>query len=131
MTLETELAANLPPTLVDRVQVQQVLLNLIVNALDSLKTVSGRPRVLRLTTKHAEPDEVEVTVQDAGAGINGPDCDRLFEPFYSTKSDGLGMGLAISRSIVESHGGHLTATPNPGPGATFQFGLPIDRPSPT
>jgi PAS domain S-box-containing protein len=131
VTLETELAANLPPTLVDRVQVQQVLLNLIVNALDSLKTVSGRPRVLRLTTKHAEPDEVEVTVQDTGAGINGPDCDRLFEPFYSTKSDGLGMGLAISRSIVESHGGHLTATPNPGPGATFQFGLPIDRPSPT
>ncbi len=122
--LRMELAPHLPNVPADRVQVQQVLLNLFVNAVDSLSMVTDRPRVLRIQTERIEPDLVHVLVQDTGAGIKMGELERLFEPFHTTKPHGLGMGLTISRSIVEAHGGKLWATPNDARGATFQFTLP-------
>jgi PAS domain S-box-containing protein len=125
VSLKIRLAPNLPRVPADRVQLQQVLLNLVVNAIDSLSGVANRPRVLRIITDHSEPDAVHVSVQDTGAGIKQQEIEHLFEPFFTTKSQGLGMGLAISRSIVESHGGRLWAKPNKSHGATFQFTLPV------
>jgi C4-dicarboxylate-specific signal transduction histidine kinase len=125
--LRMELSPQLPLVLVDRVQLQQVLLNLFVNALDSLSSVFDRTRILRVRTEQIEPQSVQVAVEDSGAGINVPNIEHLFEPFYTTKSHGLGLGLSISRSIVEAHGGRLWATPNDGRGATFQFSLPIQN----
>ena len=124
VSLKTELARELPLVPADFVQVQQVLLNLIVNAIDSLGMVTDRPRMLRISTNPADPDTVQVAVQDSGVGFDPQESDHFFEPFYTTKSGGLGMGLAISRSIVEVHGGRLWATPNQEHGATFQFTLP-------
>ncbi|HTV38995.1 MAG TPA: ATP-binding protein [Candidatus Sulfotelmatobacter sp.] len=125
VSVNTELAPALPLVPADFVQVQQVLLNLIVNAIDSVSAAADHPRMLSIATNRTEPDGVQVAVQDTGTGINPQESERLFEPFYTTKSGGLGMGLAISRSIVEAHGGRLWATPNQGDGATFQFTLPI------
>lgn len=125
VSLKTELAPGLPLVPADRVQMQQVLLNLVVNAVDSLSAVTGRQRILCIRTEHPESDGVCVAVQDTGMGIKPEDLGRLFEPFYTTKPNGLGMGLAVSRSIVEAHGGRLWAAPNHGHGATFQFTLPI------
>jgi PAS domain S-box-containing protein len=125
--LRMELSPQLPLVLVDRVQLQQVLLNLFVNALDSLSSVFDRTRILRVRTEQIEPQSVQVAVEDSGAGINVPNIEHLFEPFYTTKSHGLGLGLSISRSIVEAHGGRLWATPNDGHGATFQFSLPVQN----
>jgi len=124
VSLRTELSPRLPRVPADRVQLQQVLLNLFVNAVDSLSTVSDRPRMLRIQTERTEPHSVQVVVQDTGAGIKPDEVERLFEPFHTTKPHGLGMGLAISRSIVEAHGGRLWVTPNDGRGATFHFTLP-------
>ncbi len=126
VSVESELALPLPRILADRVQIQQVLLNLIVNAVDSMAAVSG-PRVLRITTQQVKPDEVNVAVHDTGAGIEPRDRERMFDPFYSTKPEGVGMGLAISRSIIEAHGGHISATSNEGRGATIQFSLPVEQ----
>jgi PAS domain S-box-containing protein len=123
--LETELAAELPCVMADRVQLQQVILNLAMNALDSLAAVANRPRVLRIRTDRSEPDTVRVAVEDNGGGITPQDSERVFEAFYTTKPQGLGMGLAISRSIVEAHGGRLWATPHNVAGVTFQFTLPL------
>ncbi|HTV63159.1 MAG TPA: ATP-binding protein, partial [Verrucomicrobiae bacterium] len=125
VSLKIELAPDLPRVPADRVQLQQVLLNLVVNAVDSLSSVANRRRVLRISTGHPQPDAVHVSVRDTGAGINPQENGRLFEPFYTTKPNGLGMGLAISRSIVEAHGGRLWAEANKGRGATFQFTLPV------
>lgn len=122
--LEIELAAGLPCVMADRVQLQQVVLNLAMNALDSLSAVADRPRVLRIRTDRSEPDTVRVAVEDNGGGIMALETERVFEAFYTTKPQGLGMGLAISRSIVEAHGGRLWATPHDGAGVTFQFTLP-------
>ncbi|MDB6039679.1 MAG: sensor histidine kinase protein [Verrucomicrobiales bacterium] len=124
VSLRTELSPKLPLVPADRVQLQQVLLNLFVNAVDSLSGVPDRPRMLRIHTELTESHSVQVVVQDTGAGIKRDVVERLFEPFYTTKPHGLGMGLAISRSIVEAHGGRLWATPNDGRGATFQLILP-------
>jgi PAS domain S-box-containing protein len=123
--LKVELAAELPCVTADRVQLQQVILNLAMNALDSLSAVADCPRVLRLRTDRPEPNTVRVAVADTGCGIAPQEIERIFEPFYTTKPQGLGMGLAISRSIVEAHGGRLWATQHDGPGVTFQFTLPI------
>ncbi len=125
--LETELTARFPSVVADRVQLQQVLLNLILNALDSLSTVSERQRVLRIRTDRLPPDALRVAVEDTGGGIAPEDSERVFEPFYTTKPQGLGMGLAISRSIVEAHGGRLWTTPHDGSGVTFQFTLPVQN----
>ena len=123
VALRTELAADLPFVLGDRVQLQQVLLNLIVNGMDAMSSVADGPRELLVYSRLHEANEVLVGVQDFGIGIAPENLKKIFDPFYTTKSQGMGMGLAICRSIVENHGGKLWASPNDGPGATFQFTL--------
>ena len=122
--LRTELASDLPVVKGDRVQLQQVVLNLLRNASDAISAVNDRPRHMVITTEREEGDRVRLTVQDAGVGLDPQAMDRLFEAFYTTKNDGMGMGLSISRSIIERHHGRLWAAPNDGPGATFSFSIP-------
>jgi predicted ATPase/signal transduction histidine kinase len=124
--LQMELMEQLPCVLADRVQLQQVLLNLMVNAIDAMKTISDRPRILRVGTKRHDGNTVLVSVQDSGIGIEPNAMEQLFDTFYTTKRDGMGMGLSISQSIIESHGGRLWANCNDGPGATFYFTLPVE-----
>jgi C4-dicarboxylate-specific signal transduction histidine kinase len=123
VSLRTELAATLPPVAGDRVQLQQVVVNLILNGIEAMSTLEDRARELVITTERGKGDEVRVAVHDVGLGLNPQHAERMFEAFYTTKPDGLGVGLSISRSIVENHGGRLWAVPNDGPGATFQFTL--------
>ena len=122
--LRTELGAALPPVEGDRVQLQQVILNLVMNGLEASEGVTDRPRELVIRTQLHAPDAVLVAVQDAGVGLDPEHLPRLFEAFFTTKRGGMGMGLSISRSIIEAHRGRLWATRNAGPGATFQFVLP-------
>jgi signal transduction histidine kinase len=103
------------------VQLQQVLLNLLLNGLDAMSAVVDRPRELVISTYGEATDRVRVAVRDSGSGIDPQLAPRVFEAFYTTKRSGLGMGLSISRSIVEQHGGRLWAVANDGPGTTFQF----------
>jgi PAS domain S-box-containing protein len=127
VTLRTELPEELPPVSGDRVQLQQVLLNLVVNGMDAMNTVEEGQRVLVIGVRQearAGMPSALVRVQDAGIGFKAEEKERLFEAFYTTKPQGMGMGLAISRSIIEAHGGRLWAEANPGPGATFLFSLP-------
>jgi len=123
VALRTELAADLHPVMGDRVQLQQVVMNLILNGLEAMSTVEDRERELVIRTQSGEGDEVLVAVRDSGIGFDPVSAKRMFDAFHTTKPGGLGMGLSISRSIVESHGGRLWATSNDGPGATFQFTL--------
>jgi PAS domain S-box-containing protein len=121
VSLRTELAADLPHVFGDRVQLQQVLINLVMNGIDAMRTVADRPRELLIkSAKHA--DGVLVQVQDSGRGFDPEQADRIFQPFFTTKAEGVGMGLSISRSIVESHGGRLWAESS-AKGALFQFTL--------
>jgi PAS domain S-box-containing protein len=129
--LRPELADDLPPVTGDRVQLQQVILNLLRNASDAMITISDRPRRLVIRTERDEADRVRLTVQDAGVGFEPQAVGRLFEAFYSTKNGGMGIGLSVSRSIIESHHGRLWAAPNDGPGATFSFSIPRARMSVT
>jgi PAS domain S-box-containing protein len=122
--VRADLANDLPPVAGDRVQLQQVILNLLLNASDAMSEVEDRQRQLVIRTERDEGDRVRMTVQDAGVGVETRDVNRLFEAFYTTKSGGMGMGLSISRSIIESHHGRLWAAPNDGPGATFAFSIP-------
>jgi signal transduction histidine kinase len=122
--LRAELTDDLPPVTGDRVQLQQVVLNLIMNASDSMRGVDDRPRQLVIRTERDGGDHVRLTVQDAGMGFDPQVEERLFEAFYTTKSGGMGIGLSVSRSIIESHRGRLWAASNDGPGATFSFSLP-------
>ncbi|HKW48615.1 MAG TPA: ATP-binding protein, partial [Gemmatimonadaceae bacterium] len=117
------LARVLPVVLADRVQLQQVIINLIINGVESMASVSGRPRELFIRSE-ACGDRVAVEIQDSGVGVDMQHVDRLFEAFFTTKPRGMGMGLSISRSIIEGHGGRLWARPNADVGATFQFALP-------
>ena len=119
--LRTELAGNLPKVVADRVQLRQVVLNLLLNGLEAMHAVEGRPRELVISTERDGIDRVHVAVRDSGSGIDPQFATRMFEAFSTTKRDGLGMGLSISRSIVEQHGGRLWAAPNEGPGTTFHF----------
>ena len=123
VALRAQLEGNIPPVLGDRVQLQQVVLNLIMNGIEAMSAVGDRPRELIISTQSGEIDQVHVTVQDLGIGLDPKSMERIFDAFYTTKSEGMGMGLAISRSIVENHDGRLWAVPNDGPGATFQFTL--------
>jgi signal transduction histidine kinase len=108
----------------DRVQLQQVVLNLILNGIEAMSAVENRPRELIIRTQRGEGEnELSVVVRDSGIGLDSGVEERIFEPFHTTKPDGLGLGLSISRSIVESHGGRLWAVPSNLPGATFQFTL--------
>jgi signal transduction histidine kinase len=122
--LRAELAEGLPSITGDRVQLQQVILNLLLNASDAMNGVHDRPRELTIRTESDAGDCVRLIVKDAGAGIDPHTMEKLFEPFYTTKSGGMGIGLSVSRSIVESHRGRLWAAPNDGPGATFSFSIP-------
>jgi C4-dicarboxylate-specific signal transduction histidine kinase len=124
VTTQTHLAENLPPVVADQVQLQQVLLNLIMNAVEAMTPVSSRPRVLQIETKRHTGQSVVVTVQDSGVGLRENQLQRLFDPFYTTKAQGLGMGLSICRTIVERFGGRLWAEANQEAGATFKFSLP-------
>ncbi len=123
VALETKLD-QLPPVLGDRVQLQQVLLNLAMNGLDAMSGIADRKPRLILTTAR-DDKSVTVSVRDCGSGIKAEDADLVFRAFHTTKSGGMGMGLAISRSIVEAHGGRLWAEPNTDFGATFKFMLPV------
>jgi signal transduction histidine kinase len=122
--LRAELADDLPPVTGDRVQFQQVILNLLRNASDAMSGVDDRPRKLVIRTERDEGDRVRLSVRDTGVGFEPQAVDRLFEAFYTTKSGGMGIGLSVSRSIIESHHGRLWAAPNDGPGATFSFSIP-------
>jgi PAS domain S-box-containing protein len=122
--VRTELANDLPPVTGDRVQLQQVVLNLVLNAVESMSIIEDRPRQLTVRTERDEADQVRVTVRDTGPGFEPQNSNRLFEPFYTTKREGMGIGLSISRSIVERHQGQLWAEGNGGPGATFAFVIP-------
>jgi C4-dicarboxylate-specific signal transduction histidine kinase len=124
--LRTEMPGNLPPVVVDRVLLQQVMLNLMMNAMEAMRIVSDRRRVLRIRTEKHDSDSLVVLVQDSGAGLDPKHSCRMFEPFYTTRAEGIGMGLTISRSIIEAHGGRLWAFANDGPGSTFCFSLPLD-----
>ena len=124
VVLRTELAEDIPSIPGDRVQLQQVILNLLLNASDAMNGIDDRPRQLLVRTERDGEDHVRVTVQDAGVGIDPRDMGRLFDPFYTTKSGGMGIGLSVSRSIIESHRGRLWAVPNDGPGTSFLFSVP-------
>jgi signal transduction histidine kinase len=123
--VRTELETELTPISGDPVQLQQVLVNLILNAVEATTAKKEGPRELLLTAQRHGANEVLVAVRDSGTGIDPQHVDRLFQPFFTTKATGMGLGLAISRSIIESHGGRLWATSNEGPGATFHFSLPV------
>jgi PAS domain S-box-containing protein len=122
--LRHELADDLPLVVGDRIQLQQVILNLLRNAADAMGTTYDRPRELLIRTERDEGNQVRLSVKDSGVGFTPQTADRIFEPFYTSKTDGTGIGLSISRSIIEAHHGRLWATPNDGPGATFSFAIP-------
>lgn len=127
VSLRTELASDLPQVQVDPVQIQQVILNLIVNALEAVSGPDAQAREVVVATGLGKSNEVIVTVSDSGRGLNSVPLDQIFDAFYTTKPEGLGMGLAISRSIVESHGGRIWAEPGMPSGATFSFSLPAGK----
>ena len=132
VSLRTKLANDLPPVVGDRIQLQQVILNLLINAVQAVSELPEGPREVDLTSEKVatNPEQIEVliTIRDSGPGLDPQHLDRLFDAFYTTKSHGLGIGLAISRSIIEAHGGRLWATANAPRGAVFQFTLPIGDP---
>lgn len=122
--LRSELADDLPLVAGDRVQLQQVILNLLRNACDAMGDVEDRTRGLVIRTERNEDGGVRLSVKDAGVGFEPQAAERLFDAFYTTKSDGMGIGLSVSHSIIKAHQGRLWATPNDGPGATFSFAIP-------
>jgi signal transduction histidine kinase len=132
VAIRTELAEGIPEVMADRVQLQQVLMNLMLNAIDAMKDTGGD---LTIASKMSDDDELLISVGDTGVGLPTENRDQIFDSFVTTKRDGTGMGLPISKSIVESHGGRLWAVANTGPGATFLFTLLADaggqRPSPS
>jgi len=121
VAMQLELASGLLPVRGDRIQLQQVIINLVVNGMQAMATVRDRERVLIVHTQRHQSDQVLVAVEDVGVGLEPENADQLFRAFYTTKPDGLGMGLSICRSIIEAHGGRVWASPNAGPGMTFQF----------
>jgi PAS domain S-box-containing protein len=125
--LRPDLAADLPAVVGDRIQLQQVILNLLTNAADAMLTVNHRPRELRITTGVDEDGLVRVTVCDNGVGFDASNAEKLFKAFFTTKTQGMGIGLSVSRSIIESHHGRIWAVKNEGPGATFAFAIPRSR----
>jgi C4-dicarboxylate-specific signal transduction histidine kinase len=122
--VQTELAVDLPEVFGDRVQLQQVLLNLITNAVDAMSSSTDRARVLLIRSERRDPASVAIAVRDSGVGLDPQKTENLFDAFYTTKPQGIGMGLSICRTIISSHGGHLSGANNAGQGATFEFTLP-------
>jgi signal transduction histidine kinase len=127
VSLAMEMAAAIPSVSGDRVQLEQVLLNLVLNGMDATAGVVDRPREVRVCSGVGDAGWVEITVRDTGVGFAADEGERLFEPFYSTKAKGMGLGLSITRTIVAGHGGRLWAEPNAGHGATFHVSLPASR----
>jgi PAS domain S-box-containing protein len=127
VSLRTELAPALPEILGDRVQLQQVIINLLMNGIEAMDSITDRPRELLIRSGKDDTGQLILSVTDNGIGISAENANRLFNAFFTTKSSGLGMGLSICRSIVEAHGGRMSASSNEGPGATFQLVLPLHR----
>jgi signal transduction histidine kinase len=125
--LRQELIDDLPSVLGDRVELQQVIMNLLRNGSEAMTSVDDRPRELVIRTEPEGKDRVRLSVKDTGVGFDPQLADKLFEGFYTTKRDGMGIGLSVSRSIIESHHGRLWAAPNDGPGATFAFSIPYAK----
>jgi PAS domain S-box-containing protein len=128
VVLQLELADSLPTLIGDRIQLQQVVLNLLRNASEAMSSIEDRTRSLIIRTEHAGGD-IRLTVQDSGIGLANGEAERVFESFFTTKEDGMGIGLSVSRSIIEAHNGRLWATPNEGHGATFAFTIPCEQAS--
>ena len=124
IVLHNAVSAGVPPVLGDKIQLQQVLLNLVLNGIQAMAAISGK-RELAISIARAAPDAVQVTVTDAGPGLDPDITQRIFDPFFTTKPEGLGMGLSISRSIIEAHGGHLWTTPHAPHGTEFHFTIPV------
>ncbi len=129
VSLRMELAPALPMILGDRVQLQQVIINLVMNGIEAMRSITDRPRELVILSRQDETQQVLVSVTDCGVGISAENADRLFNPFFTTKSGGMGMGLSICRSIMEAHDGRLWTAANVPHGATFQFTLPVNADS--
>jgi len=127
VSMSLDLASDLPGVLGDRVQLQQVVLNLVLNGLEALRPPGAGARTLVIRTARDGASAVTVAVQDSGTGIDEKDADRIFQPLYTTKAEGLGMGLTIARTIVDAHGGRLAAANNQHGGATVYFTLPMRR----
>src|SRR5262249_44186437 len=127
IVLRSELAEDLPAVTGDRIQLQQVVLNLLRNAADAMAAVDDRPRHVTIATR-CDGDLVRLSVRDTGPGFDPQLLDKLFDAFYTTKNDGMGIGLSVSRSIIETHHGRLRAELNDGPGATFSFEIPVGTP---
>ncbi|MCC8935700.1 PAS domain S-box protein [Bradyrhizobium sp. Arg62] len=125
VTLRTELTAELPAVLGDRIQLQQVMINLVMNGIEAMDAITDRPRELMIQSSKDDMGHVQLAVADCGVGIAENDTDRVLDPFFTTKSNGLGMGLSICRSIVEAHGGRISIIRKQGPGASFRFDLPL------
>jgi C4-dicarboxylate-specific signal transduction histidine kinase len=123
--MRIDLPGDLPVVFADRVQLQQVMINLIMNGIEAMSRLPEQPREILIGATQERSETIRVSVQDCGIGLEPSMMERVFDAFYTTKPQGIGIGLSISRSIIEAHGGHLWATPNAGPGATFQFTLPI------
>jgi PAS domain S-box-containing protein len=131
VSVETTLASTLPEVVGDRVELQQVLLNLLLNGIESVEAANPSLRGIRIEAHRSDPAHVQISVRDTGVGLRGADIKNLFTAFYTTKPTGTGVGLSISRLIVEDHGGRLWAEANDGPGATFRFTVPIAAAEPT
>jgi PAS domain S-box-containing protein len=127
VSLRAELAPALPTIVADRIQLQQVIINLVINGIEAMESVTDRPRKLTIRSLRSGPREVLVAVEDCGVGISAESADRLFDAFVTTKSTGMGMGLSICRSIIEAYGGRISVTNNAGPGATSQFTLQLHQ----
>jgi signal transduction histidine kinase len=129
VALKTELGTGIPAVTCDRVELQQVMMNLIVNAVEAMGSMLGGARELVVASRHETSGPVVVTVRDSGVGLDDGSLAQIFNPFFTTKASGMGMGLSISRSLLEAHGGRLWATPNEGRGASFHFSLPVPAPA--
>lgn len=125
INVQTEFFDGLPPVMGDRVQLQQVILNLIRNASDAMIGIDNRPRRMVVKTERDTDDTARLTVQDAGVGFNSQELHKIFDAFFTTKDSGMGIGLSVSRSIIENHHGRLWAKPNDGDGASFSFSIPL------
>jgi C4-dicarboxylate-specific signal transduction histidine kinase len=131
IAIRTELAASLPRVMGDPVQLQQVLVNLVTNAAEAISERGKRPRAVTIRTQLGDDHTVRVSVEDTGVGLDPQNLDRIFDSFYTTKAEGIGVGLSISRSIVEAHGGELSASPVLPHGASFSFAIPAFQASST